>query len=194
MIRFICAAVLKTVFRLRGEGLENIPRTGALIIACNHLSEADPPALDVLVTKIRPVRFMAKVELFRVPFIGGVMKSINAIPVDRKREGGDLNALRRSVEALVSGECVAIFPEGTRAANVRLEPKSGIGFIACKSGAQVVPAHITGSDRFPYPARISVKFGKPFSWSDFISENGQADKKESYKLFSLKVMDEIEKL
>ncbi|MDD4004024.1 MAG: lysophospholipid acyltransferase family protein [Elusimicrobiaceae bacterium] len=195
MIRLGGRLVLGGLYRLKTDGLENIPQTGSVIIACNHFSDADPVALDITVLRVRPPRFVAKKELFSVPLLGRALRQVRAIPVDRYNPDGDLNALRSTINGLAKGDCMIIFPQGTRSKNGRIaEPKSGVGFIACRSGAQVVPARIRGTERFPHPARLSLMFGEPYSWNRFTQETRITDKKESYKEFSRKLMEKIEKL
>lgn len=195
MVRLGGRIILGGFYRLRTEGLENIPREGSLIVACNHFSDADPIALDLAVGRVRPARFVAKKELFSVPLLKQALQEAEAIPVDRYNPDGDLNALRRTITGLAKGDCMAIFPEGTRSKTGQSgDPKSGVGFIACRSGAPVVPARIRGTERFPKPARIVLKFGKPYSWNDFVNETGITDKKEGYKEFSRRLMEKIEKL
>jgi len=187
--------ILGGFYRLSYTGLENIPKTGAVVIACDHFSDADPIALDLAVKKARVARFVAKKELFGWPVFGRALREVHAIPVDRYNPDGDLNALRATLSGLAKGDCMIIFPQGTRSKNGKIaEPKSGVGFIACRSGAQIVPTRIRGTENFPELARISLNFGKPYSWDEFVQETGITDKKEGYKEFSQKIMEKIEKL
>ncbi|OPL18567.1 MAG: hypothetical protein AVO35_04340 [Candidatus Aegiribacteria sp. MLS_C] len=162
-IQFYGGKLGRVLFGLRVTGRDMVPRRGGLIIACNHISELDPPVLGCAIP--RPVAFMAKVELFRSRFTGFWLRKLNAFPVNRS--GVDTRALREAIDILRCGDAVVIFPEGTRSHDGKLLPvKAGIGLVAVSSGAPVVPAFVWGTDR----ARraflrtgdgFSVNFGRP---------------------------------
>ena len=155
--------------RITVVGLENLPMTGPLIIASNHLNDTDP---GILCTRIRrPIVFMAKIELFRVPGLGQFLRAFGAFPV--KRGEADLSALRNANLALEKGMAVCIFPEGTREgpAEQLAEAWPGAALIAQRANATILPVAIHGSGRlglpkmFLYPyrkARITLTIGKPF--------------------------------
>jgi 1-acyl-sn-glycerol-3-phosphate acyltransferase len=188
LIRFLTRAVSRCFYHVEVEGLDKVPRTGPLIVACNHLSNVDPLLLDMFIGRIRPVRFMAKIELFRLP-IGYAMQQVRAIPVDRKRSGGAPAALKGALEALEAGDCIAMFPEGTRARPGKpLEPKPGIGFLALKGGAPVLVARMFGTGRFPFTRNIKFKVGGIYK---FESAGCGDDTKAAYSEVSRKVMSEI---
>ncbi|MDD5655683.1 MAG: lysophospholipid acyltransferase family protein [Elusimicrobia bacterium] len=156
----LTALLARRVWRLRVVGLERVPRSGAVILACNHVSNADPPILGAAVFPARSPRFLAKIELFRAPGLGWLMRRGGAIPLDRGRP--DVGAMRSCLEMLRRGRLVAVFPEGTRARRGRpLPPKTGVAFLAARSGAPVVPARIVGSDRLARLGRLEVRFGAP---------------------------------
>ena len=155
--------------RITVVGLENLPMTGPLIIASNHLNDTDP---GILCTRMRrPIVFMAKIELFRVPGLGQFLRAFGAFPV--KRGEADLSALRNANLALEKGMAVCIFPEGTREgpAEQLAEAWPGAALIAQRANATILPVAIQGSGRlglpkmFLYPyrkARITLTIGKPF--------------------------------
>jgi 1-acyl-sn-glycerol-3-phosphate acyltransferase len=153
----VVGVALRTVWRMRVHGAELVPRDGPLIVACNHVSYFDPPALGVAMP--RPIHYMAKVELFAMPVLGPVIARLNAFPVDRSR--GDVAAIRRSVEVLKGGAAVGIFPEGTRNASGRVTAQVGVALLASLSGAPVLPAYVAGSARANRLGRIDVAFGEP---------------------------------
>lgn len=153
--------VLRTVWRLRVHGVERVPQAGPLIVACNHVSYFDPPALGVALP--RPLHYMAKVELFRMPVLGPLIARLNAFPVDRSR--GDVAAIKRAVEMLRTGAAVGIFPEGTRNKTGELRPQVGVALLAALSKAPVLPAYVGGTARANRLARIDVVFGEPM-WVD----------------------------
>ncbi|HNW43069.1 MAG TPA: lysophospholipid acyltransferase family protein [Elusimicrobiales bacterium] len=168
-------------------GLETVPRTGPLIIACNHLSNVDPPALLSHTALVRRVNVMAKKELFSIPVLGWFILRWGAIPVDRAKAGGDLGALRGCLAALKREGCLTIFPEGTRAKGRKLPAKSGVAFLAHKSGAPVLTARIFNSDNFLKLGKITIKYG---TVRRFEPPAG-ADLKTAYAQFSESLMSDI---
>ena len=150
-------AALRGVWHMRVHGAERVPLTGPLIVACNHVSYFDPPALGVAMP--RPIHYMAKTELFAIPVLGRVITWLGAFPVDRSR--GDRAAIKRSVEVLRSGEALGIFPEGTRNPTGEVEPQVGVALLASLAGAPVVPAFVSGTAKANRLARIDVAFGEP---------------------------------
>ncbi|MBU1912442.1 MAG: 1-acyl-sn-glycerol-3-phosphate acyltransferase [Candidatus Omnitrophica bacterium] len=169
MIYFISRNILKllfkTFFRLRIVGSANCPKTGPLIIAPNHTSFLDPLIAGFVVP--RPLNFMARSSLFRNRIFGNILKSVNAFPL--KREGADVGAMRLAIDKLCHGKAVLIFPEGTRSKDGNLgAPRAGIGLLAARSGANILPCYIKGSREalpkgaiFPRFKKITVYVGKP---------------------------------
>lgn len=157
--------------RLVVEGAENIPKGRPIIFMGNHQSNFDIMALFQAV----PVRFnwLAKEELFRVPFFGPSMKSAGYIPINRGDGRDALKSLDRAAKLVRAGTSVAIFPEGTRSSDGRLLPFKRGGFIlATKAGVTVVPFAISGSRGvnpanrlFLRPGRIRVSFAPPIDCS-----------------------------
>ncbi len=138
-------------------GAEHVPRTGPLIVACNHVAYLDPPALGCMAP--RPVAYMAKKELFEIPLLGPLIRKLGAFPIDRRR--GDTAAMKAAVRALQTGACLGIFPEGTRNRNGTAQPQLGVALLAAISGAPVVPAYVSGTARANRLAKITVVFGEP---------------------------------
>lgn len=187
LLRLSTEFFLKAFSGLRAEGLENIPRSGPVIIACNHRSNADPPSVLTSIFHVRPGRVLAKRELFSVPFVGWVLRVFHCIPVERGK--GDLGAMKSLLAALKDGDCVLLFPEGTRARGDKpLEPKAGIGFVAAKSGAPIVTARIFNTEKYPWTHSVKVKFGRTLRFDEF---KGAQDEKTAYIDFSKHVMQEI---
>lgn len=191
LLLLLVYAFFRTFFRLfnslQVRGLENIPPSGPLIIACNHLSNADPPALLSSVALVRLPNVIAKKELFSVWPLSRLLPSWGGIPVDRKREGGDLGALRGCLTALRNGGCLAIFPEGTRAKGRKLKPKPGVALMAHKSGAPVLIARIFNSDNFTKLGKITIKYGALKNFEP----PADGDLKAAYARFSEEVMADI---
>ena len=188
LIKLIARIYFKTCYNFKVEGLENIPKTGALIIAGNHLSNADPPAIGSFAGLVRDSRFVAKKELFAVPGLGWFFRRSGYIPVDRARTIGDFGALKEVVHALEKGESVVMFPEGTRSRNGRPQkPKSGIGFLVYKTGAPVLPVKVEGTFGWPWVRKIRVKFCTVMR----LEKDPALEPKAQYKQFANQIMDAI---
>lgn len=188
LVKFIFRVFFKTFYSFRVEGLENIPKTGALIIAGNHLSNADPPAIGAFAGLVRDSRFMAKKELFEIPVVGWFFRHCGYISVDRKRTIGDFGALEGAIKALQKGESIVMFPEGTRSKNGKPQkPKSGIGFLVYKTSAPVLPVKIEGTFGFPWVRKIRVKIGQPLT----LQKDPALEPKVQYKQFANEIMEKI---
>ncbi len=143
------------VWRARAVGVENIPLTGPVIIACNHISNLDPPVMGCF--SPRQISYMAKRELFEMPILGPAIAAVGAYPVDR--DGSPAAAIKRSVEVLRRGGCIGIFPEGGRNIGGEREARAGVALLASLGKAPVVPACIVGSDHAGRLGKIKVAFG-----------------------------------
>jgi 1-acyl-sn-glycerol-3-phosphate acyltransferase len=162
--RFCCLLFCKLYCRLSIRGREHIPAEGGVILACNHVSNLDPIVLGV--GSQRHVGFMAKRELFAVPFLGRLLKLLLVIPL--KRESADRSAIKESIRRLRQGHVVALFPEGTRVKPEEVvAAKAGVGFLAQTLGVPVIPAYIRGTDAawprgavFPRPHTVAITFGE----------------------------------
>ena len=187
-VKFISRVFFKTFYDFRIDGLENIPKIGALIIAGNHLSNADPPAIGAFAGTVRDSRFMAKKELFAIPLLGWFFRHCGYISVDRKRTIGDFGALEGAIKALQNGESIVMFPEGTRSKTGKPQkPKSGIGFLVYKTGAPVLPVKVAGTFGFPWVRKIRVKIGQPFT----LQKDPAVEAKVQYKQFANEIMEKI---
>jgi 1-acyl-sn-glycerol-3-phosphate acyltransferase len=154
--------VERVLFGFLVTGSERIPKTGAVIIASNHISYCDPPVVGSGVP--REVFFLAKEELFRNRMFAWLISRYNAIPL--RRSVGDVGALKKAVGLLKQGRAVLMFPEGTRSLTGKLlKPKPGVGMIAALTSSPVVPAYIRGTNRLRDAllrrTRLEVCFGEP---------------------------------
>lgn len=182
------------LFRWRVEGQENVPATGPVIIAPNHLSNLDPPLIGTVLP--RRAYFMGKEELFEAPIPRWFNPRIMAYPV--KRGVPDRKAIRWTLRLLEMGEMVVVFPEGTRSRTGELqEPESGISYLILKSKAPVVPIAISGTNRlivsckpFPRFGRIQVRIGKPLTFEEFYDNRSR----EVQTLIARRIMEEIRTL
>lgn len=155
--------------RIEVSGAEKVPVTGPLVIASNHLNDADP---GIICTRIRrPIAFMAKIELFKVPLLKQFLVAFGSFPV--KRGEADLGALRRANEELSLGRAVCIFPEGTREGRREqlTEAWPGAALIALRNDVPVLPVAITGSGSMGIPKMflrvhrrldVTLTIGDPF--------------------------------
>ncbi len=182
-VKILFTLIFKIFFRMEVEGRENIPESGPLVMASNHLSVLDPPVIGTAST--RKPYFMAKEELF-VPVFGHICKFLGAFPV--KRGSADMTAIRHSLEILKNGEVLAVFPEGTRSKTGKLgiaEP--GTMMLAAKGKAAILPTCVSGTDVFRcgkiWP-KVKVIFGKPIPCPE------NADK-ETLKKITDELMEKI---
>ena len=156
--------------RVKIEGREDIPKDGAVIFCGNHRTFLDPPL--IVVTAKREVHFLAKEELYKNPFLAFLGWAFDAIKV--KRDAKDINAVKSSLKYLKKGECIALFPEGTRNGLAKGEKvKDGAAFFALRTGAKVVPIGISG--KTGHFSKVTIKYGKPLDYSNY--KNTEDEKK-----------------
>ena len=181
-------AIAKSFFHYRVLGAENMIEKGPCIIAANHCSYLDPPLVGVAFR--RGIHYLARKSLLDIPVLGPILPELNVIPVDQKN--ADRSALMGAIRVVKGGGAVLIFPEGTRSPNGQLQPaQPGIGMIAAKTGAPVVPVRIFGSYKamrrgraWPTPSHISVSIGVPLPAL-------QAGDKREYLVISREIMRAI---
>jgi glycerol-3-phosphate dehydrogenase (NAD(P)+) len=143
-------------------GREHIPEDGPLLLAANHRSFLDPFVIGTMLR--RPVYYMAKRELFERRWQGRILNALGAFPVDRG--AGDAGAMDAARAILARGDCVVVFPEGTRVRPGPLgAPKRGIGRLALEAGVPVVPVAVLGTEDVRRgwrirPRRVSVRAGR----------------------------------
>ncbi|GAB5603783.1 lysophospholipid acyltransferase family protein [Thermus sp. FJN-A] len=163
---FLARFLLTLLFGYRVEGAERVPAEGPVILASNHLSILDPIAVGAGVR--RPVSFLARADVFRLPFLSWLLPRLYAIPVERGQS--DLSAVKSAIRALERGMAFGIFPEGTRSRTGRLQPfKTGVAAIALRTGSPVVPVAVVGTDQawpvgrklFRLRRPIRVIYGEP---------------------------------
>ena len=173
LIAGLCRFGLQSIARVKVTGLDDLPREGPLIIAANHMSNADPPFIGGWLGPAlgRRPTFLAKEALFEGP-LGIFIRSLGAQPV--KAGGNDIGAYRVAKGIIDKGGVVAILPEGTRAYDgVMSEPKPGVSMLATRTGTPVLPVGISGTDDLiareqvlpNIGSRISLRVGRPFTLS-----------------------------
>jgi 1-acyl-sn-glycerol-3-phosphate acyltransferase len=162
-LRAILLPAFLVYLRLQRVGREHLPRSGPLLLASNHRSFLDPFVIGTLVR--RPVYYMAKRELFEKRWQAWILNALGAFPVDRG--AGDGEAMRTAREILERGDCVVVFPEGTRIRSGSLaEPKRGIGRLALETGAPVAPVAVIGTEHVRRgwrirPRKVRLRVGRP---------------------------------
>ncbi len=136
--RRLLAGFFKRLYKIDASGAEKMPKDGPILVCPNHISLAD--VIIIGVDFERPIRFMAKAELFKTPIVRHVIKALGAFPVDRQH--GDIGAIKKAQEILKDGEVLAMFPQGKRykgddPRNTQI--KYGAAMIAKRTGSAVLP-------------------------------------------------------
>lgn len=157
--------VFRVLFRGQTTGNDNVPLEGAVVVVANHGSHLDPPLLGHALG--RPVAFMAKAELFRVPILGPIIRACGAYPVERG--AGDREAIRTATDRLLQGWATGVFLDGTRQPDGRVnQPQPGAALLAARAGVPLLPVAIINSHRALGPAGhgprlvpIHIRIGTP---------------------------------
>ena len=175
IIKNFSLIIFKLIFRLKIIGSENIPKTGPFVIVANHSSLLDG---FVLVSSVKPkITFMSAAYLFKMPFVGNILRGVGAIPVQGK--GSDIKLIKEAMKVLQAGGVLGIFPEG-RITNGKdsFSAKAGAAYLAIKADVPIIPMAIKGANKvlplgakFPKLKKIEVKIGKPISCSKKIKLN-----------------------
>jgi 1-acyl-sn-glycerol-3-phosphate acyltransferase len=170
----ITVPLAKGLWRPTITGRDNIPRSGGVILASNHLSFIDSFAIPI--ASPRPVSFLAKSDYFTGTGVMGAIRrgffvGSQAIPVDRHSSRAAQESLELALEVLKEGRAFGIYPEGTRSRDGRLyRGRTGVAWLALTAGVPVVPVGLVGTDkvqpvgsRLPSLAKVRVAFGRPIS-------------------------------
>jgi 1-acyl-sn-glycerol-3-phosphate acyltransferase len=171
LARWLVGLVFRTIWRPVVVGRENVPRTGPVIIASNHLSFIDSVVIPLVVP--RRVRFLAKSEYFEGPGLRGWVNRlffslVDAVPVSRSGHRDAVASLEAGLGVLRQGQAFGIYPEGTRSRDRRLyRGRTGVAWLALASGAPVIPVTLIGTERIqpvgrrlPRVHRIRVVFSE----------------------------------
>ena len=192
---FLFYTYYRLFHRFQIEGLENVPEKGPFLLASNHLSYLDPPALGCRLP--RNLHYFARDSLFK-GVLGMFIRSLNSIPVNRSQL--DLATFRRLLNVLRDGHPLLVFPEGTRSEDGRLgEGKKGVGMLVAKSQVPVLPARVIGSyeimrkgKSFPRIGRkLRVSYGRLRSVSELDPGGKGGDR---YEQISQSIMDAIREI
>lgn len=182
----------RLIFRMKVHHKENIPSTGAFILASNHISLADPQFVGSAVK--REIHFLAKKELFNNKIFANILKRVNTHPVNRT--GFDKKVIETAVEILQSGEPIIMFPEGTRGREGKFLPaRPGIGIIAQTAKVPVVPVYVSGTDKlsacFFGKETLNLFIGSPVTVDKI---KNYTDDKNGYRELADEIMNRIKDL
>ncbi len=196
--RLTLGPLARALFRAKIVGRKNVPPTGPVILASNHLSFIDSVVITLFAP--RPVSFLAKDSYFTGTGIKGFLsrtffRGIGAIPVTRGVGQAAQDALDAGLGLLQEGEAFAIYPEGTRSRDGRLyRGKTGVAWLALNAGVPVVPVALSGTDKVQpigskgiRPAKVTIQFGEPLD----LSRHGKADSGRARRHATDEVMDAI---
>jgi len=202
LTRLLLIPLARLVWRPAVEGRANVPATGPVLIASNHLSFVDSMVIPLVAP--RRVVFLAKAEYFRATdlrgrLLGKFFAALGAIPVERASHRAAQEALDATLEVLSRGDAFGIYPEGTRSRDGRLyRGRTGVAWLALTAGCPVVPVGLIGTEqiqpvgaRFPRVRRITVRFGQPMEFPDY---HGRARSGVARREVTDQIMDAIAEL
>jgi len=192
VMRTLTRVYLVGLFRV--EGMENVPRTGAMIVCPNHFGTLDPPMVPAFLPR-GDTWNMAKSEYFKKAWMRWLFTAYRAFPV--VRHTADRVALRRSFDLLKAGQVLIMYPEGTRVeAGVLSKPEPGAGFIAQKADCPVLPVAVTGTREclpkgklWPRRVPVTVRFGKPFMVRQRRASGDRVSHEEAADAIMLKIAE-----
>ena len=196
--------ILNSIIKKDWRGVENLPKTGAAIVVCNHLSYVDPLTFThFLYNNGRAPRYLGKESVFKIPVIGRVISGAGQIPVSRESKDA-VKGLEHAIAVLKAGHLLGVYPEGTLTRDAELWPmrgKTGVARLALITGAPIYPCASWGPQKVlpPYGKRlrlfprtkVSVIMGKPLNLERWKGKENDPVAIEEVADF---VMDEITKL
>ena len=177
VLHFLLAWLVCIIFNVRVQGRLNEPRRadGPYLVCANHQSVLDPIFICAAMRRQQP-HFMAKAELFKVPFLGWLVRKLGAYPVSRGKN--DVGAIKRTVGLIESGRSVGMFPQGTRCPEKlprECKVKFGAGMIAAHTSVQILPVHIKIKNyKWRFLRRVTVIIGKPIRFESFGYDHAQS--------------------
>ncbi len=192
----------EALFNFRIHGAGNVPPSGGVLLACNHVSFLDPHAVGAGCP--REACFLARKTLFVGKLQSAVLRSWNVVPVDLSGKP-DIAGLKAIMDRLRRGYAVTLFPEGTRSKDGSFQQaKPGVGLLVAKAGVPVVPVRMIGAyevwprnQKLPRRGQVDIVFGKPVHYDAMIAETrakGAAAMKDLYQHIADDVMEHIKAL
>lgn len=180
---FICRNLLRIFYRVKIEGDNSLGNVKGCIVYANHVSYLDPIVMGSFIK--RPIRFMAKKELFQIKILGTIIPKLGAFPV--RRGEADIGAIKKALRLLKKGEVLGIYPEGTRnKSDAPMDVEAGLSMIAIRAKVPVVPVAIMSNYRIF--SCIRVRIGSPVYLDEFY--NSKPDM-EQHKIISNDLMNRI---
>ena len=181
-MHLVLAPIIRVLFRIRVEGLENIPAEEGVVFCANHSAAIDPLLFCVSLPRSAPVAIMAKAEVMRLPVIGAFFRALGAFSVSRG--SSDMRSMRYAIKTVKDGANLLVFPEGTRVRQPgAVRAKGGIVMIAVRTGARLLPVYIGGKKR-PFGG-VRVVFGAPYH-TETSSRRATAEEYQSFADDALK--------
>lgn len=179
--RELAYVTMRLLFGLRTHNIANVPATGGLLIAANHQSYLDPPAVGSHIRQ-RHLTYIARASLFKFKPFAWLIASLNSIPI--REDQSDAAAIKEAIRRLESGGAVLIFPEGSRSDSGLIQPfKRGVALLMKKGRCPVLPVAIDGAyDAWPnsrtlprpFGRGVHVKFGRPIPYDELMREGADA--------------------
>ncbi len=191
IIRGLLGFPVRLLFRIRYKNRKKEPTCaeGPYLVCANHQTVLDVVFIAASLKRQQP-HFMAKAELFRVPFLGWLVRKLGAFPVSRGK--GDVGAVKHAIGLLKSGRSVGMFPQGTRCPEKdprECKIKFGAGMIAVRAGVTVLPVHIKMKNyKWRFLRRVKVIVGDPIPFERFEYKEGEAGE---YARITEMIYDEI---
>jgi 1-acyl-sn-glycerol-3-phosphate acyltransferase len=162
---FICKNFLRLFYRVEIEGDNSLGEVGGCIVYANHTSYLDPIVMGSFIK--RPIRYMAKKELFDKKLLGFIITKLGTFPV--RRGEADINAIKTSLRLLKKGEILGLYPEGTRnKSGAPMDAEPGLSMIAIKAKVPVVPVAIVSNYKIFSPIRMRI--GRPIYLDEFYAK------------------------
>lgn len=186
-LKVVLSILFRIFFNINVIGINQFDKNTAYIFAANHRSVLDP-ILVAITCKNKPIHFIAKKELFKNSLVGWFLKTLYAIPIDRKK--ADFRAMKNSFDVLKQNKILGIFPEGTRVKEGQdVNSKNGIGMFAVRTGAKIVPITIIAYNNYRLFSRIDVVYSDIYEIPKYLEEKNN----KNYEIVSEEVMKIINK-
>lgn len=193
-VHLVANAALNVLLVRECTGTENVPRTGGVIVAANHFAFWDPPVLGASLS--REMYYLTRAAFFDVPVFGGLIRSLNAIPI--RQRVADHSGLERALGVLAAGHALLVFPEGGRMKDGRLHPAlPGLGHLVSRARVPVVPLYVSGTNRIRRCVlrrdRVRITVGAPLPSTLWSSAGEQSTRtgRDRQRLIGDRVMQEI---
>ncbi len=198
-LALLARVITGSIARVRLEGaIEAIPREGPVIVAANHISNADGPVIAGWLTPRlgRRIHWLGKREMFSFPLAGAILGAASVHPVDRG--GADVEAFRLAQRILEAGNVLLVFPEGTRSPTGGLQrPREGVALLALRTRTLILPVGIAGTDgvwprgdRPHLGGRIVIRVGQPFTLEEALGD-AIGDRRQIKRLATDAIMERI---